>query len=139
MLTRVIRAHTPGVRAKRINLAEGIVVESKTIGTILSYNMATENLSRTGMLLNPGRNKRLPFQVNTLLELTVDAPGALFERPVSCLGRIVRANDGDSGEKRFGIHIVQIDARDMEVWERGVIELEASLPEKQQLQELTAG
>lgn len=124
-LTRVIRADKPGFRAKRLDIDSGLIVESKTIGTVLSYNLATENVSRTGMLLNVGRNKRVPFLVNTILELTVDSGTQLFERPINCLGKIVRVDGQDPKRPRYGIHIVQIDARDLEAWEKGVVQMEA--------------
>lgn len=122
-ITRVIRSQQPGLRAKRVSLTGDLLVESKTIGTILSYDLITDNVSRTGMLLTLGRNKNVPFQVNTLIEMTVDGGAQLFERPVSCLGKVVRL-DTNEMEPRFGVRIVQIDARDLEVWERGMVQLE---------------
>ena len=123
-LTRVIRNEKPGFRAKRLGVNDGVVVTSKTIGTTISYNLSTENLSRTGMLLHLGRNRRVPYLINTILELTVDAGSEVFERPVSCLGKIVRVDTTDPGQPRYGVHIVQIDGRDLDVWEKGVVEME---------------
>jgi hypothetical protein len=124
-ITRVIRTNYPGLRAKRIPLQGGLSVESKTLGTMLSYDMATQNVSRTGMLLTLGRSKKVPFQVNTLIEMLVDGDAELFERPVSCLGKVVRLEKAeDEVEAKYGVHIVQIDARDLDVWEKGVVQLE---------------
>lgn len=115
------------VRARRLDVLKGVVVESKTIGTSMSYPMETENLSRTGLLLNVARNSKLkvPFRVNTIIEMTVDPDTALFERPISCLGKVVRLADEDGAEgPSYGVHIVQIDGRDLDVWERCVGALE---------------
>lgn len=128
--TRVIRTNQPGVRAKRISLVGDVVVESKTIGTMLAYDMTAGNLSRTGMLLTLGRCRKVPFQINTLIEMTVDAGQELFERPVSCLGKVVRLDASEPTCPRYGIHIVQIDAKDLEVWEKGVLQLETMQLEK---------
>ena len=123
-LTRVIRTHQPGQRAKRIGMHGGLLVESKTIGAILSYDMSTDNVSRTGLLLTLGRARKVPFQVNTLIEMVVDGEGQVFERPVSCLGKVVRLVTTEENQLRYGVHIVQIDNKDLDVWERGVVQLE---------------
>jgi hypothetical protein len=124
--TRYIRPQEGRVRAKRIGALDEVVVESKTLGTTMSYVLEADNLSRTGMLLNIGRNVKVPFLVNTLLELTVDTRGTLFERPVQCLGKIVRLDRADDERAQFGVHIVQIDTRELETWEKVVERLETT-------------
>ena len=122
--SRLVRPLEGRVRAKRIEALTEVVVESKTLGTTMSYVLEADNLSRTGMLLNVGKNVRVPFLVNTLLELTVDTRGALFEKPVECLGKIVRLDRDDESKAQYGVHIVQIDTRELEAWERTVERLE---------------
>ena len=113
------------VRAKRIELPKQLVVESRTLGTLLTFAMPLDNVSRSGLLLSIGRNKKLPFQVNTLLEITVDPRGALFPRPVACIGKIVRTHSEQGDTKpRFGIQIVQIEAAELTAWERALDQIE---------------
>ncbi len=113
------------VRARRVEVLNGMTVESRTLGAPMVYCLTPDNLSRTGILLTLGRNKKVPYQINTILELTVDPRGALFEKPVQCLGKIVRVAADDDAKPAFGIHIVQIDAKDLIAWETTVAVLEA--------------
>lgn len=123
-MSRLIRPLEGRVRAKRIEALHEVVVESKTLGTTMSYVLEADNLSRTGMLLNVGKNVKVPYLINTLLELTVDTRGTLFEKPVECLGKIVRLGRDDDSRPQYGVHIVQIDAHELEAWERAVERLE---------------
>lgn len=124
--TRYIRGLESRVRAKRIGLVqeEGLVVESKTLGSTLAFNLPTENLSRTGLLLNGGRYKAVPFIVNTLLEMTVDPRGKMLERPVTCIGKIVRIDSETSDAIRYGVQIVQMETKDEDLWMRCVLAME---------------
>lgn len=124
--TRMFRPLQPGVRARRIDLGDRVNVETKTLGTAMSFVLGMENLSRSGLLLSKGRNYRVPFQVNTLVEITVDPDQKIFERPVSALAKVVRFGEGSIGqEASFGLRIIQIDAKDSEIWEKCVAGLEA--------------
>jgi hypothetical protein len=71
-----------------------------------------------------GSNRKLPFLVNTILELTVDPQGALFETPVQCLGKIVRMHQTTDRQTQFGVAIVQIEGKDAQTWERAIENLE---------------
>ena len=70
----------------------------------------------------------MPFIVNTLLELKIDPRGACFDRPVTCLGKVVRRDsvsaDGRGYSTRLGIQIVQIDNSDLNAWEGCLSQLE---------------
>ncbi len=125
MSQRVLRPADTRVRAKRIETTKPLVVESKTMGTPMVYNLPMDNVSRTGLLLSMGGNRKLPFLVNTLLEMTVDPQGALFERPIQCLGKIVRMQRNEDKVTRFGVAIVQIEGKDAQTWERTLATLEA--------------
>ncbi len=108
------------VRAERVGAA--IIVESKTIGTDIRYKLETENISKSGMLLSWKRNTKIPFGVNTILEMKIDPQGSWFGSPVSCLGKVVRCQNEseESKNKVFGIRIVQINNEDMAKWEVGI-------------------
>ena len=98
-------------RAKRLAPEQPIVVEGKTIGSSMVYNLATQNVSRSGMLLGSRKFKRIPFTTNTLLELTIDVKSRVLAEPLTCLGKVVRVEDGDKtdGGPAFGIQIIGVD------------------------------
>lgn len=114
------------VRAPRVPI--DLEVESKTIGTTASYCFYTEDISRSGLLLVWDREARLPFIVNTLVELTIDPKGTCLDRPVNCLGKVVRREsnspDAQSNQARLGVQIVQIDHSDLHAWEGCLAQLE---------------
>lgn len=123
--SRPVRPSVMRVRAPRVPM--GLEVASRTIGTDAAYQLITEDISRSGLLLVWDRDIKMPFIVNTLLEMTIDPAGSCLERPVSCLGKVVR-RDADpaagSHSARLGIQIVQIDNSDLVQWEDCVSELE---------------
>jgi len=123
---RLGRTNKLSVRAPRVPL--DLKVHSRTIGSSVAYNLTTADVSRSGLLLVWQHDEKVPFIVNTLLELTIDPLGRCLEKPVSCLGKVVRREDdgsdrGDSGTK-LGVQIVQIDKSDQHVWEGCLGELE---------------
>ena len=103
------------VRAPRYVPDRDLMVESKTIGSDISYKLTTENVSRSGMLLSWQRSVQVPFLVNTIVEMRIDPRGEFLSMPVNCLGKVVRRDD-ESGV-RFGVQIIQIDNDDMVAWE----------------------
>lgn len=123
---RLVRPNKLAVRAPRVQI--DLVVESKTLGTSAAYSMATEDVSRSGLLLVWERDSKMPFIVNTLIEMTIDPKGSCLSKPVSCLGKVVRRDtesDGLTGHHaRFGVQIVQIDPGDQQNWESCLNELE---------------
>lgn len=130
-MNRYVRPNKQRVRAPRVPL--DLEVESRTIGTHASYCLYTEDISRSGLLLVWDRDVKVPFNINTLLELTIDPGSNCLDRPVSCLGKVVRrepeAVDGQlSGlgahSARLGVQIVQIDNTDLEAWEGCLAQLE---------------
>jgi hypothetical protein len=118
------------VRAPRVPM--DLEVESRTIGTSAAYRFSTIDISRSGLLLAWERESRMPFIVNTLLELTIDPKGAHLDKPVSCLGKVVRREGPEAEEgaekngnhARIGIQIVQIDNSDLQQWEGCLVQLE---------------
>jgi len=122
--SRIVRANNLRVRAPRVPI--DLQVESRTIGTSAAYQLYTEDISRSGLLLVWNREVKMPFNVNTLLELTIDPKGSCLDRPVSCLGKVVRRDIDNGIEKitRLGIQIVQIDNTDLNAWEGCLTQLE---------------
>lgn len=132
-MSRQLRLPDGRIRAKRVSSERGLVVESRTIGTDMAYNLEADNLSRSGFLLNSAGYFKVPFQINTILELRVDTRGKFFREPISCLAKIVRIEDtpADDGvaHRRYGVSIVQMEAPHTEAWDRTLAQLERELPE----------
>ena len=122
--SRTGSANDSKVRAKRLGVNSGLVAETRTIGAPMAFNVTMENVSRTGFLLSANANGRMPYQINTLIEMTVDPGTKHLDRPIHLLGRIVRTSQGEGNKKHFGVHIVQIDTRDLSSWEKYVNRLE---------------
>jgi hypothetical protein len=124
-------AYTPQknsrVRASRFRPDRSMVVSSKTLGTGLIYDLITENVSRSGMLLNWEHRLPIPFIESTILEMTIDPGGEWLEKPLKCLGKIVRREVESStshyNDISFGVAIVQIDDEDQAKWERCITDL----------------
>lgn len=129
-MSRHLRLSDGRVRARRIASDRGLFVESRTIGTEMTYNLETDNLSRTGFLLNTGGYYKVPFQVNTILELTIDTRGRLFRDPVQCLAKVVRIEIETDDERdgahlrRYGVAIVQMEGQNIEAWDKGLTQIE---------------
>ena len=113
------RPHETRVRAPRVPTRRSLFVEASTIGTAVVYPLVVENFSRTGMLLTWQATFRIPFNESTLVELRIDPECSLFAHPLKCLGKVVRRSEMESGAHHasFGIHIVQMEAADIEKWE----------------------
>lgn len=116
-------------RSARKSLKGPMVVQSYTIGTNLIYPLLSENVSKSGLLLIWESDYAAPFQENTIIEMTIDTLGAYLDRPLTCLGKIVRKTAESKTCYRFGIRIVQIDPKDQHVWEGmiGELDIEAGL------------
>jgi hypothetical protein len=114
------------VRAPRLTTSRAVEVDSRTLGAPLRYRLTTANISRTGLLLDVDCVGRVPFRVNTLVELVVDPQGRVFEKPVACVGKVVSVGRQGDGAPRFGVHIVQLDGRDRCAWEAALALLEAA-------------
>jgi len=131
-MTQYARLVTPSklrIRAPRVPI--DLKVQSKTIGTSASYQFYTEDISRSGLLLVWDRDAKMPFNVNTLLEMTIDPEGNCLSKPVICLGKVVRrdiekpeAAESYPGPTRLGVQIVQIDKTDLNAWEGCLSQLE---------------
>jgi hypothetical protein len=114
------------VRAPRIPI--DLEVSSKTIGTGMAYNLQTLDISRSGMLLSFESSAKMPFNINTLIEMTIDPERRCLGLPVMCLGKVVRRESEKTSRNRestrIGVQIVQIDASDLTSWEGCLNELE---------------
>lgn len=123
-LVKYVRPVESRVRAQRMDVDGSMVVDSKTLGTSITYRLTTRNVSKSGMLLSWNNDSHVPFIVNTLIEMTIDPGARWLSQPVPCLGKVVRREEGGSAGASFGIRIIQIDNSDLEAWEACVGSLE---------------
>jgi len=125
---RLVRPNKLRIRAPRVPF--DLKVESKTIGTAFSYQLYTEDISRSGLLLVWDRDSQMPFNINTILEMTIDPKGDYLGKPLVCLGKVVRRElEKDEVQHttlatRLGVQIVQIDKSDLHAWENCLTQLE---------------
>ena len=110
------------VRAKRIDLKRAVRIEAKTLGTRIEYHLAMANFSRSGLYMTSVRPQHIPYQINTLIELTVDPAGEVLEHPVRCLGKVVRAPQGEGPQ--FGVQLIMMESRDEAEWAKAIVALE---------------
>ena len=101
-----------------------LLVTSRTLGVPVEYELVSANISISGILIENERNLRIPFNVNTLLEMTIDPGSQWLQRPVHCIGKVIRVAHADSGAIQFGVKIVQIDGSESNVWEICFLHLE---------------
>lgn len=111
-------------RAVRLFPSGPCIVETKTIGTNLAFNLPLENFSRTGLLLSTGPYQRVPFQVNTILELKVDPKGATFNQPFTFLAKIVRLRREQGKVLQYGLQLLSLEIKDTFQWHRTIDEME---------------
>jgi hypothetical protein len=110
--------------AKRIDVKRAVIVESRTLGAPMVFSMPTQNLSRTGLLLVGLDGYKIPYQVNTLLEMSIDTTGSFLDQPVPCLGKIVRIQEEKEKKAFFGVQIVHMEPKDQSLWDKAVANLE---------------
>lgn len=123
-LVKYVRPVETRIRAPRMEVDQALVVDSKTLGTTISYRLTTMNVSKSGLLLQWTNESHVPFIVNTLIELTIDPGRRWLPQPVPCLGKVVRREEVGVEGARFGVRIVQIDNADLEAWEGCIKALE---------------
>lgn len=113
------------VRAPRFSLGHDLIVTARTIGTSLSYKLATDDVSKSGLLLSWDYNTKVPFIENTLIEMDVDVEGSWLQKPLHCIGKIVRHQPSGDVVK-FGVAIVQMDQKSFIQWDMCLREIEES-------------
>jgi hypothetical protein len=111
------------VRAKRISLSRQVSVEAKTLGTRIPYHLVLANFSRSGLSITSAKAQHIPYQISTLVEMTVDPRSEVLESPVRCLGKIVRTGLQGQGPQ-FGVQLIMMEARDELEWQKAIIALE---------------
>lgn len=109
-------------------------VRAKTFGSRDRYGLTTINISKSGLLMRAPARDRVPFIVNTLLEIELDAPDILG-RPVVALAKVTRAAlSGNRGERQceFGVQFIEFNEEGMEAWKSAINDIEVHAQEKQE-------
>jgi hypothetical protein len=103
---RILETKKP---AKRYTPSAQMLVTAKTIGTKIDFKMPISNMSETGMLLTWTEDRRVPFSINTILEVEVVGESNLDKRNISCLAKVIHTTKTPEGSQRFGVKIIQAD------------------------------
>lgn len=109
---------------------EQISLSARTFGLREGYDLMTLDISKSG-LLTVSKN-HLPFQINTLLEITIDPLSKVFKQPISCIGKVIRIATENRPEKiiypsMLGIVIPENMDMTQQDWYRYLDELEQTV------------
>ena len=74
----------------RFTTNPGLHVFAKTFGSSHPFPLETVNVSRTGFLVKPATMHKVPFQNNTLLEMTVLPDPTSVDSEFTCLAKVIR-------------------------------------------------
>lgn len=119
--TSIVTQNSQKNRAPRYKIKDKLIVDTKTIGTNLTYRLEADNISRSGILLKTTNNHSIPFIEKTILELTIDPELNWLPLPIKCLASVVRKEiikKETQSEICIGVRIIQIDNTDIENWEQ---------------------
>lgn len=93
-----------------------VMVSARTIGTKIHFKMPVLNVSATGMLLSWSEVEKVPFNVNTILELDINSADAPHLKTVQCLAKVIHTAIQDGGTRRFGVKIIQTEDEEKSQW-----------------------
>ncbi len=119
------------IRAPRFCPAPPVFIEAKTFGSIDIFKFKTVDLSKSGMLVTE-TDEQAPFIIHTIVELTIDPSGIVFEAPLNCLGKIVR-KDRSELKAKFGIQLIDLTPSLLKTWEFYIAGLERPNPENKKI------
>lgn len=106
-------------REERKKVLGNYYIFSKTIGAKVSYPLKMVNISGNGMYLAWDGKYRVPFLVNTLVELSFTNDAHRDQEAFSCLGKIVRFDEAkieNHNAKDFGVKIIFMDSKVQKDW-----------------------
>lgn len=96
-------------KVQRVELKQPLRVKLRSIGSQMSYELATRNISYTGFFLEFASPGRFPFTRSSIMEVWLEVGS---NETVFFNGKMARVvNKGEEGSSRPGIaiRIVQID------------------------------
>ena len=101
------------LRAARFEVHDLIQINAKTFGLRDPFKLACINISKSGLLASTG-NSNVPFKVSTIIEMSLDLGGKFFDKPVQCVGKVVRFDHSQDPEQplyRYGIQFIKMDEK----------------------------
>ena len=115
--------HKPELRAARFCTINQVKVHVRTFGSVGSFTMNSQNLSKSGLLLREHNGQPVPFSLNTIIEMTIDPESEWLEKSMPCVGKVVRRDDAGFGQS-YGVKLVEMDETSLANWINLVDELE---------------
>lgn len=114
------------IQCARFEVQPNLTVRARTFGARDHYSLNSVNISKSGLLMHADARDRVPFIVNTLLEVQLEG-GNWLREPVSCLAKVVRNEVTQHDGKRvheFGIKFIEFSDHGMEVWKDAITNIE---------------
>lgn len=95
------------IQSARFSLENPIATQARTFGSVYSYSLRIENISKSGLLLSTNKKNKAPFIVNTLLEIKFVGDDKIILDPFDCLAKVMRI-ESNTG-KGFGVKFIELD------------------------------
>ena len=96
-----------------------VKIKANTFGNNIGFNLDTLDVSLSGILANTHRSI-VPFQKNTILEIQVDYECQTLQKPILCIGKVMRVDNVTNPDKTItktiGIEITDIDGPNFNLW-----------------------
>ncbi len=114
------------IQCARFEVTPHLIVRARTFGARDHYSLSGVNISKSGLLMHADARDRVPFIINTLLEVQLEG-GNWLREPVACLAKVVRnevtTEDGQRVHE-FGIKFIEFSDHGMEVWKDAITNIE---------------
>ena len=117
------------VRSIRFITEPSLDVDVKTFGAGRSYHVQTANISRSGVLLVTQNKQKLPFNIGTLVEITV-RPSQFYDiQEIKGTGKVVRHTglEFDAKKQYIGSTFTDLDALSTQRWSDLLTKIELAL------------
>lgn len=109
-------------RSERKEVKSPHYLQSKTIGTSMSFLMQILDVSHTGMKLRWDSGQKMPFLENTLIEVSVPIRlgKGLPEQTIQSLAKVVRTEESGEKPQEFGIKMIFLEPHSHQLWKEAV-------------------
>ena len=113
---KVEEMFAPALRATRFKPDQLLRVDAKTFGSRDFYQLAIEDLSLSGIHLSVQNQEKVPFVLNTILELVIDPKKSLLEEPIAVSVKVVHRFDRE-GHVNLKTNLIDVDPKELPRWE----------------------
>lgn len=110
------------LRAVRFDTRNQLSVIIRPTNSHETYRMHTENVSKSGVLLVEDVGEKPHYELQGMIEITIDPDMAIFEKPLEIEGEIARleslGQNDDMLKKhfRYGVRLINIDEETQKSW-----------------------